>query len=148
MSAELIFSQPDELLVSKPFLKETDLLDFPGARSRLTLPQNEINTEIIPELMLRGKVAFLFNKYSDAEKINVLLFCSKHEQPGQRAMPEMLNNWINKIVGETPEAREAFVNRSKIPPLFIIATFFNVNLQFNPQFVGINVLIIHWLRKC
>ncbi len=133
LTAELIFSQPDELLVSKPFLKETDLLDFPGARSRLTLPQNEINTEIIPELMLRGKVAFLFNKYSDAEKINVLLFCSKHEQPGQRAMPEMLNNWINKIVGETPEAREAFVNRSKIPPLFIIATFFNVNLQFNPQ---------------
>ncbi|MDR1829482.1 MAG: putative virulence factor [Candidatus Fibromonas sp.] len=133
LSAELVFSQPATLLESKPFLKETDLLDFPGARSRLTLPQNEVKTEIIPELVLRGKVAYLFNKYSDAEKINVLLFCSKHEQPGQRAMPEMLDNWINRIVGETPEKREIFVGKSKIPPLFIIGTFFNVNLQYNPQ---------------
>jgi hypothetical protein len=133
LSAELVFSQPETLLESKPFLKQTDLLDFPGARSRLTLPQNLIETEIIPELLLRGKVAYLFNKYSDAEKINVLLFCAKHEQAAQRAMPEMLNNWINKIVGKTPEERETFVSKSKIPPLFIICTFFNVNLQHNPQ---------------
>jgi len=133
LSAELVFSQPATLLESKPFLRETDLLDFPGARSRLTLPQNLIETEIIPELLLRGKVAYLFNKYSDAEKINVLLFCAKHEQAAQRAMPEMLNNWINKIVGETPEKRESFISKSKIPPLFIIGTFFNVNLQHNPQ---------------
>jgi hypothetical protein len=82
---------------------------------------------------LRGKVAYLFNKYSDSEKINILLFCAKHEQAAQRAMPEMLNNWITKIVGETPEKRTEFNNRSKVPPLFIIGTFFNVNLQFNPQ---------------
>lgn len=133
LSAELVFSQPESLLESKAFLKESDLLDFPGARSRLTLPQNLIEPQIIPELLLRGKVAYLFNKYSDAEKINVLLFCAKHEQAAQRAMPEMLNNWIHKIVGETPEKREAFVSKSKIPPLFIIGTFFNVNLQYNPQ---------------
>lgn len=133
LSAELVFSQPESLLESKPFLKETDLLDFPGARSRLTLPQNLMEPQIIPELLLRGKVAYLFNKYSDTEKINVLLFCAKHEQAAQRAMPEMLNNWIYKIVGETPEKREAFVSKSKIPPLFIIGTFFNVNLQYNPQ---------------
>ena len=133
LAAELVFSQPESLLKSKPFLRETDLLDFPGARSRLTLPENLIETEIIPELLLRGKVAYLFNKYSDAEKINVLLFCAKHEQAAQRAMPEMLNNWINKIVGETPEKRESFIDKSKIPPLFIIGTFFNVNLQYNPQ---------------
>lgn len=133
LSAELVFSQPETLLESKPFLKKTDLLDFPGARSRLTLPQNLIETEIIPELLLRGKVAYLFNKYSDAEKINVLLFCTKHEQAAQRAMPEMLNNWINKTVGENPEKREAFIRTSKIPPLFITGTFFNVNLQYNPQ---------------
>ena len=132
LSAELVFSQPTTLLETKPFLKETDLLDFPGARSRLTLPQNLIETKNVPELLLRGKVAYLFNKYSDAEKINVLLFCVRHEQPGQRAMPEMLNNWINKVVGETPEKRESFISKSKIPPLFIIGTFFNVNLQYDP----------------
>jgi hypothetical protein len=48
-------------------------------------------------------------------------------------MPEMLHNWISKIVGDTPEKRETFIARSKIPPLFIIETFFNVNLQYNPQ---------------
>ncbi|GAP71389.1 hypothetical protein SAMD00024442_11_53 [Candidatus Symbiothrix dinenymphae] len=133
LSAELVFSQPETLLASKPFLKETDLLDFPGARSRLTLPEIEIKTEIIPELLLRGKVAYLFNKYSEYEKINILLFCSKHDQPGQRAMPEMLNSWINKIVGETSDKRADFISKSKVPPLFIIGTFFNVNLQYDPQ---------------
>jgi hypothetical protein len=133
LAAELVFSQPESLLATKPFLKETDLLDFPGARSRLQLPENLIETEIIPELLLRGKVAYLFNKYSDTEKINILLFCAKHEQAAQRLMPEMLNNWIKKIVGETPEKRETFISKSKIPPLFIIGTFFNVNLQYNPQ---------------
>lgn len=133
LSAELVFSQPITLLESKPFLKATDLLDFPGARARKNTPQNLIETTNIYELLLRGKVAYLFNKYSDAEKINVLLFCAKHEQAAERTMPEMLNNWITKIVGETPEKRELFISQSKIPPLFIIGTFFNVNLQYNPQ---------------
>ncbi|MDR2384618.1 MAG: putative virulence factor [Tannerella sp.] len=132
LAAEIVFSQPESLLADKPFLRETDLLDFPGARSRLTLPENNIEREIIPELLIRGKVAYLFNRYSNAEKINLLLFCAKHEQAAQRSMPEMLNNWICKTVGDTPEKRETFIEKSQIPPLFIIGTFFNVNLQYNP----------------
>ena len=132
LSAELVFCQQETLLASKPFLKETDLLDFPGARGRMTLPQNEINDENIPELLIRGKVAYLFNKYSDFEKISIFVLCAKHEQAAQRSMPEMLNNWIHKFIGETPEKREIFVNNSKIPPLFIIGTFFNINLEYNP----------------
>lgn len=133
LTAEIVFNIPKTLLTNKPFLKETDLLDFPGARGRMTHPENLIGTEIIPELLLRGKVAYLFNRYSDAEKINVLLFCAKHTDPVQRSMPELLNNWIEKIVGDTPEKRELFVNKSKVPPLFIVGTWFNVNLQFDPQ---------------
>ena len=132
LSAELVFSQSETLLHSKPFLKETDLLDFPGARSRMEKPMDAIEAKIIPDLLLRGKVAYLFNKYADAEKINILIFCAKHEQTAQRIMPRLLDNWINKVVGETPEKRESFINRSKIPPLFVIGTFFNVNLQYNP----------------
>lgn len=138
LCAELVFSQPESLLKTKGFLSTTDLLDFPGARSRLSLPENLIETEMIPELLLRGKVAYLFNKYSESEKINILLFCAKHEQAAQRAMPEMLNGWISKIVGETPEKRGEFVHQSKVPPLFIIGTFFNVNLQYNPQLDKVN----------
>ncbi|MDR1340324.1 MAG: putative virulence factor [Prevotellaceae bacterium] len=132
LSAELIFCQQETLLAGKPFLKETDLLDFPGARGRMTLPENEINDENIPELLIRGKVAYLFNKYSDFEKISIFVLCAKHEQAAQRSMPEMLNNWINKFIGDTPEKREIFVRNSKIPPLFIVGTFFNINLEYNP----------------
>jgi hypothetical protein len=72
LSAELVFCQQETLLESKPFLKETDLLDFPGARGRMTLPVSEINDENIPELLIRGKVAYLFNKYSvTGQLINV-----------------------------------------------------------------------------
>ncbi|MBU0490051.1 MAG: putative virulence factor [Bacteroidetes bacterium] len=132
LTAELVFSQSESLIAKKPFLKETDLLDFPGARSRKTTPENNITQEVIPDFLIRGKVAFLFNKYSESEKINILLFCAKHEMAAQRAMPEMLNNWVGKTVGKTPEKREQFVSTSKIPPLFVIGTFFNVNLAFNP----------------
>ena len=132
LCTELVFCQQETLLESKPFLKETDLLDFPGARGRLTLPVNLIEDENIPELLIRGKVAYLFNKYSDAEKISIFVLCAKHEQAAQRSMPEMLNNWINKFIGDSPEKRELFIQHSKIPPLFIIGTFFNVNLEYNP----------------
>ena len=132
LTAELVFSQAETLLKSKKFLKETDLLDFPGARSRMEKPLEAIENKTIPDLLLRGKVAYLFNKYSDAEKINILIFCAKHEQTAQRIMPRLLNNWVNKIVGDTAEKREAFVAKSKISPLFVIGTFFNINLQYNP----------------
>ncbi len=132
LTAELVFSQSETLLNSKPFLKETDLLDFPGARSRMEKPLEAIENKTIPDLLLRGKVAYLFNKYSDAEKINILIFCAKHEQTAQRIMPRMLNNWIYKVVGDTAEKREAFVSKSKISPLFVIGTFFNINLAYNP----------------
>jgi len=132
LTAELVFSQSETLLSSKPFLKETDLLDFPGARARMEKPMEALENKIIPDLLLRGKVAYLFNKYSDAEKINILIFCAKHEQAAQRIMPRLLNNWICKVVGDTPEKREQFINNSKISPLFVIGTFFNVNMQYNP----------------
>lgn len=132
LTAELVFNQSETLLDSKPFLKDTDLLDFPGARSRMEKPLEIIESRTIPDLLLRGKVAYLFNKYSDAEKINILIFCAKHEQTAQRIMPRLLNNWVNKIVGDTAEKREVFISRSKISPLFVISTFFNINLSYNP----------------
>jgi hypothetical protein len=132
LAAELSFCQQETLRESKPFLNEVDLLDFPGARGRLTLPQSEISDENIPELLIRGKVAYLFNKFSDSEKISIFVLCAKHEQAAQRSMPEMLNSWINKYIGDTPEKREIFIQHSKIPPLFIVGTFFNINLEYNP----------------
>lgn len=148
--AELVFSQPESLLESKPFLKETDLLDFPGARSRMEKPIEAIEDNTISDLLLRGKVAYLFNKYSDTEKINILIFCAKHEQTAQRIMPRLLNNWVNKIVGDTADKREKFIANSQISPLFVIGTFFNTNLSFNPlldKADGGTPLSNRWLQR-
>lgn len=132
LASELVFCQEQSLVESKPFLKETDLLDFPGARGPMNIPQNDINVENIHELLLRGKVSYLFNKYSEYGKINIFVLCAKHEMAAQRSMPLMLNNWINKFIGDTTEKREIFVKNAKVPPLFIVGTFFNVNLEYNP----------------
>ena len=132
LTAELVFSQSESLMNSKPFLNEIDLLDFPGARSRMEMPIEAIEEKTIPDLLLRGKVAYLFNKYSDSEKINVLIFCAKHEQTAQRTMPRLLNNWVNKVIGDNTSKRESFITNTKISPLFVVSTFFNVNLSYNP----------------
>lgn len=150
LSAELVFSQPESLLISKPFLKELDLLDFPGARSRLEKPLEAIEDKTIPDLLLRGKVAYLFNKYSDNERINILIFCAKHEQTAQRIMPKLLNNWVNKIVGDTIDKREMFIADAQISPLFVICTFFNSNLAYNPihdKSEGGTPLSNRWLQR-
>lgn len=131
LSAELVFSLPEALLKSKPFLNKTDLLDFPGARHRLGIHEEDIEDKNIPQMLLRGKVAYLFNKYSSSEKINILLFCHNDRQSAQSVMPEMLNNWIGNMIGKTPEERNTFIEKSKVSPLFLVSTMFNLDLQFD-----------------
>ena len=62
LTYELIFSVPKELVNDKQFLLESHLLDFPGARSRLSVDFDEIDDQVIPDMLLRGKVSYLFNK--------------------------------------------------------------------------------------
>ena len=131
LSAELIFQVPKDLESSKPFLKNTDLLDFPGARHRLGIHEEDIEDTVIPKMLLRGKVAYLFKKYSKAEKINILLFCHSHRQSAQSVMPELLKGWIDEMIGKSATDRQSFIDRSKIPPLFVISTMFNLDLQYD-----------------
>jgi hypothetical protein len=94
--------------------ENTDLLDFPGARNRLGIHEEEIIDEDIPKMLLRGKVAYLFNKYSYSEKINILLFCQNNEKVEvQNIVPDLLNNWIFEMIGKTPEERNNFVTSCK-----------------------------------
>ena len=117
LTAELTFCLPKKLEENKAFLKNTDLLDFPGARNRLGIHEEEINDEDIPKMLLRGKVAYLFNKYSYSEKINILLFCQNNEKVEvQNIVPDLLNNWIGDMIGKTPEERNTFIATSKGPP--------------------------------
>ena len=61
LSVELTLCIPREVAETKCFLKNTDLLDFPGARSRLGIDSDLITEEKVPVMYLRGKIAYLFN---------------------------------------------------------------------------------------
>jgi len=129
LTAELIFVLPEVLKEDKPFLDQTDLLDFPGTRRFETTNEENISDKSLTVLLRRGRVDYLFNKYSSNERINALLFCQNHKQSSQSVMPEKLNRWIGSMMGESPEERETF--KSPISPLFIISTWFNNDLEFD-----------------
>lgn len=129
--AELIFVLPDSVKEKKPFLNKTDLLDFPGLRRTENTNESDILDNDLTTLLRRGRVDYLFNKYSSYERINSLLFCHNHKMSGQSVMPEKLDRWISNMVGETNEDREKF--NSPVPPLFVISTWFNKDLEFNSQ---------------
>lgn len=129
LTSELIFVLPEKMKQDKPFLAETDLIDFPGTRRFETTSEDNITNKSLTVLLRRGKVDFLFNKYSNNDRINTLLFCQNHKQSNQSVMPEKLNRWIGNMMGKTPTERENF--NSPISPLFVISTWFNKDLEFD-----------------
>ena len=56
LTAEISMPVNKEVANHKEFLKNTDLLDFPGARSRKPFEKEQIKQEMTPELFLRGKI--------------------------------------------------------------------------------------------
>jgi len=129
LTAELIFVLPDTAKNDKPFLAQTDLLDFPGTRRFESSSEDNISDKSLTVLLRRGRVDYLFNKYSNNERINVLLFCQNHKQSNQSVMPEKLNRWIGNMIGKTHAERENF--KLPIAPLFVISTWFNKDLEFD-----------------
>lgn len=132
LTAEVILQLPNELVHKKPFLQSSDVLDFPGARARLDKREEDIvDNTLMPQMLLRGKVAYLFNKYSDRLMINTLLFCHGKKQAGPRFMPNLLKSWIESFVGTDENARQFFMQKAQISPLFVIGTMFNLDLQID-----------------
>ncbi len=134
LTAELVFILPEKIIQQKPFLDKTDLLDFPGTRRPESTEENKITNKALLQLLRRGRVDYLFNKYSFSEMINVLMLCQNHKDSKQSVMPAKLNRWIENMVGNSSEIRENF--RCPIPPLFIISTWFNCDLEFENRFDG------------
>lgn len=127
--------------VTKDLLREVDLLDFPGARSRLKLMEDflsnmdeDAGASNSVQMLLRGKVAFLFNSYNENRAINILLLCHDHENPSVSDMYIMINSWVERYVGKTPEARKNTVNQyGGISPLFLVGTKFNIDMMESKQ---------------
>ncbi len=132
-------------------LKDNDMLDFPGARSRkkelLATLQEEA---ILINVLLRGKVAYLFNMYNEAKLINILLYCHHAAQHDVNDIPLLLNGWIQNYVGETMEERKKTLELTEgISPLFYIGTKFNMDMQKKPEEIanGINALNGRWQQR-
>lgn len=127
--AELTFELPESIGQDRKFLKDMDLLDFPGARSREKYKEKEIAT-VLPKMLRRGKVAYLFNKYSRSLQIGSVLFCHHNDQKAEPTIGETINNWIEDNIGLTPEERAKMLRLTNgIAPLFFVATKFNIDLE-------------------
>ena len=110
------------------FLEKTDLLDFPGARERMGRNhEDEIGGEPgkLGIYFLRGKVAYLFDRYADERELNALLLCIKESNNAfDKTVRSSIRGWIHKTHGDTPDAR------SRVPTtLFAVLT--RMDMHFN-----------------
>ena len=127
--AEICLLLPAELAERRPFLGSFDILDFPGARRPENMPASKLEQgKNLSTILRRGKVTFLFNKYSKERMINALLFCHNNEQSTESTMGSLLTDWVNNNIGDTAKSRAAYMESLELPPLFIISTFFNLDL--------------------
>ncbi|MCY4304352.1 MAG: virulence factor SrfC family protein [Aestuariivita sp.] len=105
LAAELVLpmlEQPSE------FFSETDLLDFPGARNRFEQPLSvtlEKPEETLVNLLLRGKVAYLFDRYVENQEITSMLLCVPDSNMETLSLPNLINRWIELTHGITPDDR-------------------------------------------
>lgn len=106
LAAELVM--PMQSLPSQMFA-ETDLLDFPGARNRFEQDLSKAFAEdtdaILPELLLRGKVAYLFDRYVQNQEITSMLLCVPDSNMETVDLPGLVQNWIGTTHGATPQVR-------------------------------------------
>lgn len=109
------------------FFEVTDLLDFPGARSRekLTQPGRFLAEKgKFPGLFLRGKVAYLYQRYCAEQEITSMLLCIGPSNQEVRTLPRMIKDWVDGTLGATPEERARHRNA-----LFLVLTKFDTEFE-------------------
>jgi hypothetical protein len=120
LTSELVISMRDK---PHEVFDRVDLLDFPGARSRQGHPKrdktlSQPNVQI--ENFLRGKVAYLFDKYSADLELTLMVLCIGPSNQEVVGLEAMIEDWIAKTHGEKPEAREKLQTS-----LFVVLTKFD-----------------------
>ncbi len=124
LTSELILQtksiDPDALL------QKLDVLDFPGARARaqvFDVSRISKDHDSLIEVFLRGKVAYLFDRYSDDRDITGLLLCQEGGPQEAKSLPYMVNKWVEWSQGKEPKQRAG-----KLPLLFHVFTKFDMDL--------------------
>lgn len=112
LTAEMIFPLVNP--TRDPHVEQVDLLDFPGYRGRLGIRSvseagNQASAQggnPVSQLLLRGKVAYLFERYTDSQEMNSLVVCtSSSKQIDVKDVGPVLTRWIEKTQGATAEER-------------------------------------------
>lgn len=102
------------------FFEHADILDFPGARSRGGNSVGDLRGEgaanTRSECYLRGKVDVLFDAYVDELEANSLLLMMSDKPLEVVELPNMVQDWVYKTHGETPQQRQDLNNS-----LFLVA---------------------------
>ncbi len=132
-------------LAEKPwdFLDDVDLLDFPGYRSRgLPAPpdgdvagseasrglayhlEHDDNSELLKEMILRGKVDYLFQRYVSDQDITAMLLCIKESNMDVKKLADVVPQWIASTHGARPQDRAG-----KPTLLFFVFTRFDVHFE-------------------
>src|SRR5262249_23099790 len=136
------------VLAEKPwdFLDHTDLLDFPGYRGRGlgATPEDEQldgkalkglayhlkrNTaKTLEEMLLRGKVEYLFQRYMADQDITAMLLCIKESNMDVKKLSDVVAQWVSSSHGARPQDR---VGKKTL--LFFIFTRFDVHFERKPS---------------
>lgn len=109
LTAELTFPLVNP--TRDPIVEQVDLLDFPGYRGRLSMTslnedQSEDKNNPVTQLLLRGKVAYLFERYTDSQEMNCLVVCtSSDKQSDVNDVGPILTRWIEKTQGKDAAER-------------------------------------------
>lgn len=109
------------------FFQHTDLLDFPGARSReqiRDLPEYLSRPDALSGFFLRGKVAYLFERYCAEQELTAMLLCIGPGNQEVRGLPDLVNDWITATHGATAEARAGHP-----ASLFLMLTKFDMEFE-------------------
>lgn len=124
LTAELTIVMRDQ---PADYFEHTDLLDFPGYRSRYKL--DDVRRELkkpgmLKELFLRGKVAYLFQRYCAERELNSMLLCIGPSNQEVQDLPGVINDWVCATHGEKPEDRVG-----QDVSLFFILTKFDMEFE-------------------
>ncbi|PFN93893.1 hypothetical protein COJ85_26070, partial [Bacillus sp. AFS076308] len=69
-------------------------------------PQSATKDNSVSQLILRGKVAYLFERYTDNQEMNALVVCTgSTKQSDVNDVGPVLTRWIEKTQGADSAAR-------------------------------------------
>jgi len=134
LTAELRFVLADPPRTT--LLEHVDVLDFPGYRGRLAVADiAEVRKQLkddqvdpVAQLLLRGKVAYLFERYTDDQEMNLLVLCApSHKQSDVKDLGPVLEAWVHSTQGASAEARAR-----RRPGLIWALTMFDMRLTPTP----------------